>query len=36
MIETNAVVRDYDDSILVMTKIGDNSLGKITIMVTVV
>jgi len=36
MIRTNTVVGDYDDSILVMRKIGDNSLGKITITMTVV
>jgi hypothetical protein len=36
MIKTNIVVGDYDDNILVMAKTDDNSLGKITIMMTVV
>jgi hypothetical protein len=36
MIKTSIVVGDYDDSILLMTKTDDNSLGKITITMTVV
>jgi hypothetical protein len=36
MIKTNTVVGEYDDSILVMTKTDDKSLGKITITTTVV